>query len=115
MVSLQLHDIVGLIGVAAILSAYFLLQTGRLAAETRRFSVLNGLGAALVLVSLYYDFNLSAFIVEGFWLVFSVIGFVRALGRKPVNADSRIMTESSRRIDTGKARQDDPALKNRLE
>lgn len=109
MLLLQLHDIVGLIGVAAILWAYFLLQTGRVAPEARRFSVLNGLGAALVLVSLYFEFNLSAFVIESFWLVFSVIGLVRAIrARRRIagsengpRANGGVNPENAGRLDAG--------------
>jgi hypothetical protein len=72
------YDIVGLVGVALILTAYLRLQTGTLRSDSPSFSVLNGCGAALVLVSLVFDFNVSAFIVESFWLVLSIVGFVRA-------------------------------------
>ena len=58
--------------------AYLLLQMGRLDAADVRYSAGNGLGAALVLVSLGFEFNLSAFLVEAFWLVISIGGLVKA-------------------------------------
>lgn len=76
--NLAWYDITGLVGVALIIYAYFLLQSGRIGNEEPRFSALNGAGAGLVLVSLFFDFNASAFVVELFWLVLSVMGFVRA-------------------------------------
>ena len=85
----QWYDIVGLLGVALILGAYLRLQIGKLDSSASLFSVLNGAGAALVLISLLFDFNLSAFIVESFWLLLSVVGLVRARGvsgnRVPTN------------------------------
>ena len=36
--------------------------------------MLNALGASLIIVSLLFDFNLSAFIVEAFWVIISLIG-----------------------------------------
>ena len=71
------HDLVGNVGVVLIVGVYFALQSGRLAASDLRFSVLNGLGALLILVSLYFEFNLSAFIVELVWLLISIYGLVR--------------------------------------
>ena len=68
------HDIVGNLGVVLILSTYFLLQLGRLNASSLVYSILNGLGAALVLVSLTIDFNMSAFVIEAAWLMISVLG-----------------------------------------
>ncbi|HPF36700.1 MAG TPA: hypothetical protein P5571_14500 [Candidatus Krumholzibacteria bacterium] len=71
-------DAVGLIGVAGILAAYALLQADRLRAADPRYSLLNAAGAAGVLVSLIADFNLSAFLVEFFWLLISLAGLVKA-------------------------------------
>ena len=41
--------------------------------------MLNALGASLVILSLYYDFNLSAFIIEAFWVLISLLGIGRVL------------------------------------
>lgn len=73
-----LPDILGLVGVAMILAAYGLLQTGRWQPQEIRYSFANALGAALVLVSLAFDFNLPAAIVEGFWLLISLGGLLKA-------------------------------------
>lgn len=77
--SIHLHDAAGILGVALIIVTYLLLTTGRMKADGWRYPVLNGLGAVLVMVSLLVDFNLSAFIVEAFWAVISIIGIVRWL------------------------------------
>jgi hypothetical protein len=48
--------------------------------------LLNLTGALLILLSLYFDFNLSAVLMEGAWALVALIGLVRlALGgpRKP--------------------------------
>ncbi len=71
------YDFVGNVGVALIIGAYLLLQLGRLRSDSAAWSVVNLLGAGLVLVSLIYDFNLSAFIIEAFWVVISIVGLVR--------------------------------------
>ena len=76
---MEVHDGLGLIGVALILVMYSLLQTGRLAADHPSFSIGNAIGAALVLVSLAFEFNLSAAILEGIWLALSLYGLVRSL------------------------------------
>jgi len=39
--------------------------------------VLNAVGAALIAVSLLVDFNLSAFLIEVFWVAISLIGIQR--------------------------------------
>lgn len=75
--NITIFDVLGTIGVAMIIITYVLLQTGRLQSTQLSYSLLNAVGAALILISLYYSFNLSAFIVEAFWLIISVYGIVR--------------------------------------
>lgn len=72
------YDAVGLLGVAAILAAYALLQSGRWGTRDMAYSVLNAVGAALVLVSLWYDFNMPAVVIELFWLAISFYGMWQA-------------------------------------
>jgi hypothetical protein len=78
-VDLSLADGIGMLGAALIVTAYFLLQVGRLEAHSVSFSVVNGLGAFGILFSLAFEFNLSAFLIELFWLAISIYGAVRAL------------------------------------
>lgn len=73
-----LADGIGILGAALIVVAYFLLQTGRLDSLSLSFSIVNGLGALGILFSLFYQFNLSAFAIESFWLAISVYGIYRA-------------------------------------
>jgi hypothetical protein len=68
------HDFLGNLGVILIIGSYFWMQIGRIAGQDPRYSIVNAVGAALVLISLYFDFNLSAALVESFWLVISVLG-----------------------------------------
>ncbi|MGY8891816.1 MAG: CBU_0592 family membrane protein [Pseudomonadales bacterium] len=70
----QWYDVIGNIGVLIILGCYLLLQLNKLASSELSFSVFNGLGALLILISLTYEFNLSAFIIELFWLLISLFG-----------------------------------------
>jgi hypothetical protein len=74
-----LADGIGLFGAALIVTAYFLLQTGRLDSVSLSFSIINALGASGILFSLFYEFNLSAFAIESFWLAISLYGMYRAL------------------------------------
>ena len=73
------HDFVGNIGVALILIAYLFLTLEKLDPKSVLYSVLNGLGALLILVSLYFAFNLSSFIIEIAWLLISLIGLIQAI------------------------------------
>lgn len=72
-----LFDFAGNIGVGLIIVTYLLLQLGKIKSTSINYSVLNVLGAALIIISLFDRFNLSAFIVEIFWLIISMIGLFR--------------------------------------
>ena len=71
------HDFVGNLGVFLILLCYLLLQIGNMKSDGVLYSALNGVGALLILVSLTYDFNLSAFIIELAWVAISVLGIYK--------------------------------------
>lgn len=73
------YDAIGTVGVACVLAAYFLLQTGRLAATTMSYSLTNLVGAGLITVSLMFAFNFAAFVIEVCWMAISLIGIRRAL------------------------------------
>lgn len=76
------HDALGITGVALVLVTYLLLQMGRLEANVPAYSLSNAVGSLLILVSLSQDFNLSAFVIEGVWLLISLYGFTRFLARR---------------------------------
>ena len=76
------YDILGTIGVAIIILTYVLLQIERLRSGQLAYSLLNAIGAALILVSLYFDFNLPSVVVEVFWLVISLFGIAKYLVRR---------------------------------
>lgn len=71
------YDIIGSVGVGIIIVTYVLLQTERIKSESLLYSLLNASGASLIIFSLYFNFNFSAFIVEFFWVLISVFGIVK--------------------------------------
>jgi hypothetical protein len=73
------YDFLGNIGVFLILLAYFLLQIDKIDNRSIKFSAINLFGALFICISLYYDFNLSAFIIEFSWLLISAMGIVKSL------------------------------------
>lgn len=79
-------DLLGLIGVAIILITYFLTQTGRLAPEQFAYSFANLSGSSLILFSLFFDWNLSAAIVEASWALISLYGVARYFLRRSQRA-----------------------------
>jgi len=70
-------EILGVIGVGLIVLSYFLLQTGRMSSRDAWFSIANAGGSSLIIVSLISNFNLSAFLIEVFWLIISLYGLLR--------------------------------------
>ncbi len=76
------YDLVGILGVLLVLGSYLWLQLGRLRAESLVYSLANGLGAAGILVSLSFDFNLAAFLIEAAWLAVSLLGVLRWAARR---------------------------------
>jgi hypothetical protein len=77
--NLTWFDLAGFIGVLMIVIAYLLLQLDKLPSSSLSYSLLNAAGALLIIVSLVFRFNLSAFIVEVFWLLISLFGLTRSL------------------------------------
>ena len=77
--SFHLSDLAGFIGVVLIIVAYLLLQLEKLPSSSPRYSLLNAAGALLIIISLIFAFNLSAFIVEAFWFLISLMGLLRSL------------------------------------
>ena len=76
------NDIVGLGGVIFILAAYFLLQIEKLSSSDFLYSLLNLIGACAIFISLLYNWNLSAGIIEIFWIIISFYGILKVLKSK---------------------------------
>ena len=75
----SLFDLAGLTGVAMMVIAYLLLQVDRLSSSSVTYLLLNAVGATLVMISLLFQFNLSAFLMEAFWLLISLFGLGKTL------------------------------------
>jgi hypothetical protein len=85
---MNVPDFVGLIGVAAYLSAYGLLQLGILKVEDGRYALLNALGAILILYSLLFDFNLASVVTQTAWLILTAVGYIRSQIKRSQAASS---------------------------
>ena len=72
-------DLVGNTGVLLMVIAYLLLQLEKLSSSALSYLLLNALGAIMVIISLMFRFNLSAFLMEAFWLVISLYGLTKPL------------------------------------
>ena len=72
-------DLIGNVGVLLMVIAYLLLQLEKLSGSALSYLLLNALGAVLVMISLMFRFNLSAFLMEAFWLLISLYGLAKPL------------------------------------
>jgi hypothetical protein len=75
----HLFDLAGFIGVLLIVIAYLLLQVNTLPSSSPSYSLMNAAGALLIIISLIFQFNMSAFIVEVFWFLISLLGLTKSL------------------------------------
>lgn len=83
--ALHWYDIVGMVGSALVIGAFYLLQAGRLSGTGATYQLLNFFGAGGVLVSLLGAFNPGVFVLEVTWMAISLYGMWRTvkLRRKP--------------------------------
>jgi hypothetical protein len=81
----MLFDLIGIVGVIMILLCYSLVQLEKLDVKAMAYSFFNALGAGLILISLWVDFNLSAFIIEGAWVLISLFGIYKSIKKKGGN------------------------------
>jgi hypothetical protein len=76
-VDFDLFDLAGFAGVVLIVIAYLLLQLDKLPSSSLSFSLLNAAGSLLIIISLLFKFNVSAFLIEVFWFLISLFGLTK--------------------------------------
>jgi len=76
---ITIPDFIGITGVLMIVVMYTMNQLGAIKTEDLWYSVLNAVGSVLILISLYFYFNLASFLIEIVWLVVSLYGVYRTL------------------------------------
>lgn len=76
-------DMVGNVGVLLMVIAYLLLQLEKVSSSATSYLLLNAVGAVMVITSLTFRFNLSAFLMEAFWLLISLFGLAKPLFTRP--------------------------------
>ena len=72
-----LLDLVGNVGVVILMVTYLLLQLNKIRSDDLMYSLLNAVGASLIVISLLVNFNLSALLMEVFWVLISFVGIYR--------------------------------------
>lgn len=83
-----LVDFVGIIGVGIIVVTYLFLQLGKLRSEHLAYSLMNAIGASLIALSLLVNFNLSALLMEVFWVLISLLGVYRYFRVKTLDPEN---------------------------
>jgi len=86
--SYGLLDLVGNIGVVILIITFLMLQLNKLPSDGLAYSVLNAVGASLIVVSLLFDFNLSALLMEVFWVLISFVGIYRYFRLKALRSET---------------------------
>jgi len=77
------YNIVGFIGTAALIAAYFANQQRWLSSDDWRYPFANLVGALLILFSLFFEWNFPSVVIEIFWIAISLFGIGKSLARRP--------------------------------
>lgn len=77
-----LPDIIGLSGVSCIVTAFSLLQVGKLKLDELPYSLINLVGAILILISLMFHWNFASVVMECIWISFSGYGIIKNLYKR---------------------------------
>lgn len=83
-----LVDFLGMIGVGIIVVTYLFLQLGKLSSNALAYSLMNAIGASLIVLSLLVNFNLSALLMEVFWVLISLLGVYRYFRLKTLGPEN---------------------------
>ncbi len=81
-------DLIGNIGVVILIITFLMLQLNKLPSDGLAYSLLNAIGASLIVVSLLFDFNLSALLMEVFWVLISFVGIYRYFRLKALRSET---------------------------
>jgi hypothetical protein len=81
-------DLLGNIGVVGLVFTYLMLQLNKLSSDGLAYSLLNAISAGLIVASLLFNFNLSALLVEVFWVLISCLGIYRYFRLKSLRSET---------------------------
>jgi len=84
----SLLDLIGNVGVAMLIITYLMLQLNKLRSDGLAYSLLNAVGASLIVLSLRVNFNLSAMLMEVFWILISCVGIYRYFRLKSLRSQT---------------------------
>ena len=72
-----ISNIVGIVGVALVILAFFLVQIEKTTPKSALYLYSNFWGSLMLLFSLCYHWNLASVIIEVLWLLISIYGIVK--------------------------------------
>ena len=72
-------DVIGCLGAVLVLITYAFLQVGKLKSNGFLYSFLNFVAAFMILISLFYSWNLAAFVMEVAWMMISAYGVIKVI------------------------------------
>ena len=72
-----IFNTIGILGMVAILVAYFMQQMGRWESNEPKYLLPNIGGASGLLISLLWNWNLPSFLLECAWLLISRVGLIK--------------------------------------
>ncbi|WP_282120956.1 CBU_0592 family membrane protein [Ruegeria atlantica] len=75
--SLTFVDAIGSFGALIVVAAYFATQMRMMNSDDLAFPMVNLIGSILIVFSLMQNFNLASMLIEGFWIIISVIGIIQ--------------------------------------
>ncbi|WP_299662299.1 hypothetical protein [uncultured Ruegeria sp.] len=75
--SLTFVDAIGSFGALIVVAAYFATQMRMMNSDDLAFPIVNLIGSVLIVFSLIQNFNLASMLIEGFWIIISVIGIIQ--------------------------------------
>jgi hypothetical protein len=81
-INFLLPDLIGLSGVTCIVTAFALLQVGKLKLDELPYSLINLIGAVLIFISLMFNWNLASVVMECIWMSFSAYGVAKNLWKR---------------------------------
>lgn len=79
---LTIADAVGVVGSLTICAAYFAVSWGRLSAADLTYQLMNLVGAALLLYSLWHRPNPGAILIEVIWAAIALLAIARIARRR---------------------------------
>lgn len=80
-----IYTVIGVLGAACAVSAYFLLEVGYFHDDSVGFYLLNAIGATLVTIGIVHDFDggdFGAFAQEACWIAISIAGVIKTMRKR---------------------------------